>query len=306
MRAARPDFWSSFTASSLPSKCFPLVAHSYYFPAHQVELGGQVSLRTQLFPTQSRSGRRMLTPPANSILPSPTCPFAESKSDLRTTLIPFLLSSTKQPLAVLEYRHAPAAPHPAQINDVLSALSILTSSSLLAPEGPTQRWDRRGIILMGHSAGAFMAASIILAPPKGIEVAFEVSKEIRNAVAGIICVDGIYDLPDLLDEYPTYDYFVHDAFGRDSKVLEDESPARWNLATKEEAGRKVGILVLHSREDELLTLRQPEFFLERMREKDTGSVFDLVVDYDSIKGTHDDLIKTEVLAKVVANWLATR
>ncbi|GAA5896227.1 hypothetical protein JCM6882_008524 [Rhodosporidiobolus microsporus] len=257
---------------------------------------------------------------------------SESKDDFTNTLVPNLLKHTGLPLAVLEYRLAPASPHPAQINDVLSGLELLAGPLLPLEEG-TARWDRRNLIVAGHSAGAFMAASLVLRPPTSSspsvpDPSFSVSPAIRHAITGIICIDGIYDLPSLLDEYPSYSSFVGDAFGHDPAVLAAESPARWELYGDEaERGKKVRVLVLHSREDELLSLRQPRVFLRRMKqlfgaeagataqgeageqktaddpvseEEERDLPDNVEVDFGSITGTHDGLLKKEEFAKVIA------
>ncbi|GAA6003394.1 hypothetical protein JCM10207_000312 [Rhodosporidiobolus poonsookiae] len=251
---------------------------------------------------------------------------SESKDDFVDTLVPNLLKHVGLPLAILEYRLAPASPHPAQIEDVLAGLSLLTDP-LLPVESGAAKWDRSRLIVAGHSAGAFMAATLVLSPPASssssgstIQPAFSVPPAIRRAVAGIVCIDGIYDLPSLLDEYPSYHYFVDDAFGTDAAVLAAESPARWELPEDDaREGRKVRVLVLHSKEDELLSLRQPRVFLRRLKqlygagnsakmtaddavgEEDERDLPDNVeVDFESVRGTHEGLLRTEELAKVIA------
>ncbi|GAA6033400.1 hypothetical protein JCM8097_006732 [Rhodosporidiobolus ruineniae] len=259
---------------------------------------------------------------------------SESKDDFTNTLVPNLLKHTGLPLAVLEYRLAPAHPHPAQINDVVAGLSLVTSGELLRLEDGEAKWDRSKLIIAGHSAGAFMAASLVLRPPSSPSSSsasaspvpppsFSVPTVVRRAITGIICIDGIYDLPSLLDEYPTYASFVNEAFGVDPAVLAAESPARWELYDDDAAeGRKERVLVLHSKEDELLSLRQPRVFLQRMKqlygsgkqeggnektaddpvdEREEQDLPDNVeVDFGSVRGTHDELLRTEELAKVIA------
>ncbi|BGP18847.1 hypothetical protein JCM10213_003502 [Rhodosporidiobolus nylandii] len=258
---------------------------------------------------------------------------SESKEDFVNTLVPRLLKHTGVPLAVLEYRLAPSSPHPAQINDVLSGLSLLTGAVLDA-EGGSPKWDRQKLFVAGHSAGAFMAASLVLRPPSPPPASpsastnephtalhsFAVPRAIRRHIFGIICIDGIYDLPSLLAEYPSYHYFVDDAFGTDAEVLAAESPARWGLHEDDEReGRRVRVLVLHSREDELLSLRQPRVFLRQLRQlyvagaggqksadepvegnEERDLPDNVEVDFDSVTGTHEGLLDTEELAKVIA------
>ncbi|GAA5836410.1 hypothetical protein JCM11251_007073 [Rhodosporidiobolus azoricus] len=251
---------------------------------------------------------------------------SESKDDFTHTLVPNLLKHVELPLAVLEYRLAPTSPHPAQINDVVSGLELLTNPALLPCEGGQARWNRRDLIVAGHSAGAFMAASLVLQPPSLPASTFSVPPSLRQSIVSIICIDGIYDLPSLLDEYPTYSSFVNDAFGLDPATLAAESPARWGLYDEHEAERKqaVRVLVLHSVEDELLSLRQPRVFLRRMKQlfssdgrqsgeasertaddpvgaEEEGDLPDNVeVDFRTVTGTHNGLLEREDLVQAIA------
>jgi acetyl esterase/lipase len=211
-------------------------------------------------------------------------------------MITNLLLQSGLPVACLEYRLAPDDPHPSQALDVLSGLSLLTGP-LLPLEHSTPRWDRSKLYLIGHSVGAFIATSIILNSPFP-NPSFIVPPTLRSCIKGVVCVDGIYDLPELLDEYPSYDFFVNLAFGKDPLVFIHESPARWDLPV--ESG-DVRWLVLHSREDELLSLRQPEVFVKRMKE--VGGEGRLEVDYESVKGEHEAVWKEEILPRVIVEWV---
>lgn len=158
------------------------------------------------------------------------------------------------------------------------------------------------MLLIGHSAGAFMGLSVVLKPATGTRALFVVDPVVRKAVAGLVLVDGIYDLPDLLAEYPDYSGFVEDAFGKDPSALEADSPARWGFATPDEGGRAVRMLVLHSKEDELLSFRQPEGLVARLGALEGGEAV-LEVDYETLKGSHDDVVKRDELAGAVKGWL---
>ncbi|GAA5934579.1 hypothetical protein JCM3775_000394 [Rhodotorula graminis] len=254
---------------------------------------------------------------------------SESKNDFALTLMPTLVRYTHLPVACLEYRLAPTDPHPAQVQDVVAGLSLLAGPLLPLEQGEA-KWRRDRIVIVGHSAGAFMAASLVLDPPRPPpSPSFTVPPAIRLAIAGIICVDGIYDLPSLLDEYPSYASFVHDAFGSDPAALAHESPARWS-AHDDERGRTVRVVVLHSRADELLTLRQPRVFVRRLRElfgrgpgepsaaaadEKVGDEVELErelpsnveCDFDSLRTGHYEVVKGEELARAVRalevhNW----
>lgn len=240
--------------------------------------------------------------------------------------MPALVRHTNLPAACLEYRLAPADPHPAQIKDVVAGLSLLTGP-LLSLEQGAAKWHRERLWVVGHSAGAFMAASLVLRPPPSpTPPSYSVPPAVRHAVRGIICVDGIYDLPALLAEYPSYDSFVHEAFGSDPRVLAHESPARWSLYDKGDGDdgrrRDLRVVVLHSRNDELLSLRQPRLFLRRMKQlfgggddaadladEDVGDEAErdlpanVACDFAALKGGHYEVVKGEELARALGSLL---
>lgn len=268
-----------------------------------------VAFRSVPHPPHSSHAR--IPRPLMPIRPAP----AESKSDFTSTLVPSFLSALPHPLAVVEYRLAPLHPHPSQILDVLSALALLASPSPTAPEAGSPKWSRRKLLLVGHSAGAFMALSALLTPPPlaaPLRPEFAVPPGVRAAVAGVVCSEGIYDLPTLLEEYSDYAGFVVDAFGGDGARYARESPARWRLPGQGAEGgaraRAVRILVLHSREDELLSLRQPEWFVANVQGllEEAGTERGTIeFDYDSLRGKHDEVPVRPELPAAVAKWLAT-
>lgn len=236
---------------------------------------------------------------------------ADSKEDFRDGLIRSLVQETGLPVACVEYRWAPADPHPAQAIDTVAALSLLTGP-LLALEAGTPRWNRQSIYLIGHSAGAFIAASIVL-KPSSLPPSFPVPDLVRRSIRGVIYVDGIYDLPNLLDEYPTYSYFVDDAFGTSSQYLADESPARWTLHPPS-TSPSLRFLVLHSKDDDLLSLRQPKLFNSRLAtllgnsaedssEGGRGAAGSFEVDYKALRGKHEELLKLPQLPLAAAKWI---
>lgn len=272
--------------------------------------------------------------------------FAESKADFRERLVPLLVEQTDLPLAVLDYRLAPADPHPAQISDVLSGLNLLTRSELLPGEGAAPQWDRSRLVLLGHSAGAFMCLQVLFEPPPGSRSP-RVPPDVQSSVERVFLIDGIYDLPSLLDEYPSYVSFVSDAFGdvaplpsrpdsgkgggnddddATSTTYALESPARWVPAPS--VFRTTRLHVLHSQQDELLSLAQPEFLIDRLwsrlgdchvegggggggGEGEQVLVVEgdrLAVDYVALEGGHYEVVhaRADRLARYVAHAMLPR
>lgn len=243
----------------------------------------------------------------------------ESKSDFRETLVPSLLKHTELPLAVLEYRLSPDSQHPAHLDDVQAGLSLLSSAddALLPGEQGTPAWNRSRLVLLGHSVGAFMCLQLLLGPPPSGSKASALDPRIQSRIEAAFLIDGIYDLPSLLEEYPSYRSFVQEAFGEDAKgAYEVESPARWPVRSS--VLSRTEMHVLHSRQDELLSLAQPHYLLHRLglartaalaaaaaaggSESDLPPLRPLKVDFEALTGTHDEVVhaKSEALARYVA------
>lgn len=239
----------------------------------------------------------------------------ESKSDFRETLVPSLLRHTELPLAVLEYRLSPDSQHPAHLDDVQAGLSLLSSAddALLPGEQGTPAWNRSRLVLLGHSVGAFMCLQLLLGPPPSGSKASALDRRIQSRIEAAFLIDGIYDLPSLLEEYPSYRSFVQEAFGEDAKgAYEVESPARWPVRSS--VLSQTEMHVLHSRQDELLSLAQPHYLLHRLElartaalaaaatEPDLPPLRPLKVDFEALTGTHDEVVhaNSEALARYVA------
>jgi kynurenine formamidase len=143
-------------------------------------------------------------------------------------------------VASLNYRLSPKEDtlkhvrHPAHEEDVIQAILFLV-----------RRLHPADLYLCGHSCGTYLALGAIHSSPV-----------VASLVRGVVCIDGIYDLAELVAEYPDYDGFVGAAFGPTAS-----RPPAWDHSMFQQAK----ILLLHSRDDELLTLRQPKIFAESFR-----------------------------------------
>ena len=149
--------------------------------------------------------------------------------------------------------------HPTHEDDVLSALLFL-----LSPDSPC---PTESITLIGHSCGTFLCCSVAAHP------------SLQGAVKAIIGIEGIYNLPYLLEEYPDYDVFLRQAFNEDWPALDLT------------ALRNIPIMIAHSKEDELLTLKQCRWMFASLGEREV----DTVLDVDTLKGGHDDLLDLEAV-----------
>jgi len=118
-------------------------------------------------------------------------------------------------LASCDYRLSPEVKDPAHMQDCLDGIAALKREHTI-----TQ------ITLVGHSCGAFLAGQIAL----------------HLSVRQIVGVEGIYDLQELVDEYPSYAGFVGEAFGTNwPQIPWEKLPLAY---------------VVQSPDDELLSMRQ--------------------------------------------------
>jgi hypothetical protein len=199
-----------------------------------------------------------------------------------------------------------------------------------------------------------MISSLVLVPPQHQQPLFTVPPTLRHRILGLVCIDGIFDLVELLREYPDYVDFVQGAFGDDERVYEQESVTRWVMPAtaaskaeeekekeeKEKSRNMVRFLVLHSREDDLLSVRQSQLFATHLGKLFSGQgVVDLgdqathsgeqadvrkvttttssstsssgeaaargevEVDFESLKGDHYEVLHAAFLPNKIQEWL---
>jgi acetyl esterase/lipase len=120
--------------------------------------------------------------------------------------------------AVMSYRLAPAAKHPAQIEDVAQALTWLVA------QGTGHGGDPKRIFLIGHSAGAHLVTLLAL---DGRWLGTR--PEARQAIAGVIALSGIYDLEQPFGDpgQDTGKDYVARAFGAQDSSWREASPVRY-------------------------------------------------------------------------------
>ncbi len=117
-------------------------------------------------------------------------------------------------VALVRYRLAPAAAHPAQAKDVAAAVAYLARAA------DKYGYDPKRIFLAGHSAGAHLAALIALDPQ------YLAAERLQpQALAGVIGFSGIYDLASRPETIANQRIAVEQAFGADPAALRAASPA---------------------------------------------------------------------------------
>lgn len=157
-------------------------------------------------------------------------------------------------LASLNYRLSPAVTHPAHVEDVAAALAWLHRN------GARHGVDARRMVLMGHSAGAHLAALV------ATDARRLARHDLTPAIlGGAVLLDGAgYDVADQAPAVIARGGFLGemyaDAFGRDGALWADASPV-----THVAAGKAIPpFLIVHT--DRQDAVRQSTLLARRLRE----------------------------------------
>ena len=117
-------------------------------------------------------------------------------------------------VALVRYRLAPAAAHPAQAQDVAAAVAHLIRSA------DKYGYDAKRIYIAGHSAGAHLAALVAL---DGSYLGAQ--RLYPRSLAGVLAFSGIYDLRRSAESAEQQKLAVRQAFGDNPDKLAAASPA---------------------------------------------------------------------------------
>ncbi|VEU24300.1 DEKNAAC105644 [Brettanomyces naardenensis] len=176
----------------------------------------------------------------------------------------------------VDYRLSPGVKHPMHMLDVMEALSSI---------GKRHHIDE--VTFCGHSVGSTLITQIL-------ENEGTVCPRVKRA----IFLDGIYDIPLMLKEYPEYQGFVSEAFeGPDYNRSNMISACSANDSVKSVYGKLESITIIHSTKDELLSLKQPERFYSWLLT--AGVEKDLIDRHYCDYGKHNDVYQSPEVAKVL-------
>jgi kynurenine formamidase len=183
--------------------------------------------------------------------------------------------------------------HPTHILDVFRSLLFL----LHLDGRPRTGNSPSSVYLAGHSCGAHIL-SFMLAGLSGLHSHLskhEVSviSTLQTLITGYVFLDGIYDVEDLVVEYPSYAFFVEKAFG-DKAAWEAGSIKQLRLDQHQQR-----LLVAHSRDDDLLTTRQSRNWYELV--KSAGAKVEW--DENTLKGKHDECLQNEGLGQLLRRFM---
>ncbi|CDK27745.1 unnamed protein product [Kuraishia capsulata CBS 1993] len=205
----------------------------------------------------------------------------------------------------IDYRLSPEAKHPDHLMDILAALRAIHQK------------DSKPLVVIGHSVGATLLLQSLtydsLLPLNETSTPHDSSKEVlttsliqnwSNELPTIkiaILADGIFNVQAMLEEYPSYISFVSGAFKSKSDWETKSTCLVTSLskASKQTLDSLKKIIIVHSTQDELLSLQQPNLFLDWVRANTDTTVATI---YEDI-GDHENVYRSQRLAKITSEAL---
>ncbi len=183
-------------------------------------------------------------------------------------------------LKIVEYRLAPNVKHPAPVEDLDQELMQTLNYQ-------SKNCDMSRVFLMGHSAGAHM-------------IAFWSTEHSLTQIKGFIGLEGIYDLPNLAETWPSYpEQFLNSAFGPQS-LWAKASPQR--RAMKSHAPW----LIIHSRQDELVDLKQSKDFKDHLLQQKINVKFSEVASYSHFEVVKNLSVKNDSIFKMTLQFIRSK
>ncbi|KXS17141.1 alpha/beta-hydrolase [Gonapodya prolifera JEL478] len=205
-------------------------------------------------------------------------------------------------VAVINYRlskRPPAEPfhHPNHLLDCAAAITFLRSSATTAPS--LGSYDPDKMYLVGHSCGAQLDACLVLQPQWLDDAAW-------RGVKGVMGVQGIYDVPQLIKTWPSYRDFIEMAFGA-------ENGGGWEAGSPQfmpaPTGRALPIYwVVHSPEDELVDKDQAQMYFNHLKTLH-GDGVQVVLEqkrlhlHTSVSGKHFEMLKEQKFLEVCVEFM---
>lgn len=146
--------------------------------------------------------------------------------------------------------------HPEHTYDCINAINWIANMK------DKYTYDIQQFVLIGHSAGAFMSSIIV-----GESMFYE-KLEKNVIIKGIICIEGLYDLISLLEDFEDYlKWVVLPAFPNDKTIWTNHSPTHIFKLQKGSIEKVMPkFLVIYSNNDELVNRRQGIEFVESLKE----------------------------------------
>lgn len=182
----------------------------------------------------------------------------------------------------LNYRLSPDVKHPAHLLDVICALLWIQKHA------PT-----KSLLLVGHSVGATLILQLLSYRQVLGESHSSILGDPLFGVDKVYFVDGIYDIPQLIEEYGVdYKNFVMCAFSGENQYKNATQLSMQK--SKKLAHIPSKIVICHSKEDELLSKRQTELLTAYLTEHN----LDFLLYYENW-GLHEEVYRREELADLI-------
>ena len=184
----------------------------------------------------------------------------------------------------LSHKDEPALVHPCHIQDCALAVKWIHEHG---EQHLGFKPDK--LYLSGHSAGGQLTGLLTLCPE------YLNSPSVQASIKGVIGIEGIYDIPKLIERWPEYSDFVELAFTTDKHLWTNGSPQYFKC------NNLPPYLILHSLEDELVNREQADAYYEHLQSfaKDPKTIeLDM-----SVTGKHDPMLKEELLYQKVFEFV---
>lgn len=178
----------------------------------------------------------------------------------------FEKSKGKTNVFSINYRLSPAVKHPLHLNDVNDALEHLND-----------KFGVKSASLIGHSVGATLILQTIARD--ACKITFE----------NCYLVDGIYDIPEMLIEYPDYTFFVDEAHN---------SEQDWTNATNiyNDLKNFQKLVIIQSTQDELLSELQTDILGKKLLNMN----YNFIV-HKGKWGLHEEVIRRNEVFELVTS-----
>ncbi|KAI8052465.1 Alpha/Beta hydrolase protein [Syncephalis plumigaleata] len=152
---------------------------------------------------------------------------------------------------------------------------------------PETRYPRHleDVASAGHSAGAHLISMLAMVQHKPSSPVLAAR---LTGLRGLICIAGLYDIPDCVRAHPDTIDFITTAFGSDEQHWETVSSTRIRKTTA--IGAATPFLVIHSLEDELVDCEQADRFVQTLKELNYAVQLDM-----GSMGSHVLMLSSDVL-----------
>jgi acetyl esterase/lipase len=186
--------------------------------------------------------------------------------------------------AVVNYRltsETNAIRPPSHVHDLAAALRRLTSAVTLVPR-------HTGIVLIGHSCGANMAAQLVLEATR-----FDVAD---LPIRAVLAASGLYDLPRYVLDFPAWASALHVTWSADQSRW--ESPHAMPFAPDSAMPRAVHWLVVHFVADSYVNEAQARVWIDKLRAADSRYVASMAAAF--LPGEHFEAFNSLAATNAIA------